>query len=273
MGLACAMRAQESRLLVANGATRHYSLSADGDDDDDDDVDEDDVYIMADDPRGQAERGHGRVQVEPYIVKKDTVMRNSITAEARLEATLRYYLASGRIISAIKKVLIHINGDDLPINKRDYMKLIEMCFKCASFSFIGKAFYQHEGLPMASPQSAVAACLFMETLEQKEYIKIIPNNSNWYRYVDDCILVFPKHTSIINILSQLNQNHPRIRLTVEHEVNGSLPFLDTVVIRENSTVKFKVYRKPARKDDYIQYFSAYDHNQKTKTGVVMGFFL
>ena len=33
-------------------------------------------------------------KVEPYIMKKDTNMRNSITAEARLETTLRY-LATG----------------------------------------------------------------------------------------------------------------------------------------------------------------------------------
>ncbi|XP_076060342.1 uncharacterized protein LOC143036669 [Oratosquilla oratoria] len=79
------------------------------------------------------------------------------------------------VISAIKKVLPHINGDDLPINKKDYLKLIEMCFKCASVSF--------------------------------------------------------DNTNISDILSRLNQVHPKIQLTVEHEVNGSLPFLDTVIIR------------------------------------------
>lgn len=40
-------------------------------------------------------------KVEPYIVKKDTVMRNSITAEARLEATLRF-LASGSTYSELQ---------------------------------------------------------------------------------------------------------------------------------------------------------------------------
>ncbi|XP_076041888.1 uncharacterized protein LOC143025766 [Oratosquilla oratoria] len=124
---------------------------------------------------------------------------------------------------------------------------------------------------MRPPLSAVAACLFLETLEKEEYMNIIPNDSKCNRYVDDCLLVLHKDTNISDILSRLNQVHPKIQLTVEHEVNGSLPFLDTVIIRENNSVKFKVYRKPTHKDDYIHYFSA--HDKKTKTGVVMGFYL
>ncbi|XP_076030200.1 uncharacterized protein LOC143018588 [Oratosquilla oratoria] len=113
-------------------------------------------------------------------------------------------------------------------------------------------------LPRGTPLSATAACLFIKTLEQEDYIKIIPNNSNWYRYIDDCLFVLPKGTNISNILSQLNQVHPWIQLTVEHEVNGSLPFLDTVIIGENRTVKFRVYRKPSHRDNYIHYFNAHD---------------
>ncbi|XP_076066088.1 uncharacterized protein LOC143039731 [Oratosquilla oratoria] len=70
-------------------------------------------------------------------------------------------------ISAIKKVLPHINGDDLPINKKDYIKLIEMCFKCASDFFDCKTFHQHEGLPMEFHVRAVPACLFLETLDKR----------------------------------------------------------------------------------------------------------
>ena len=40
-------------------------------------------------------------KVEPHIVKKDTNMKDSITAEARLEATLRY-LATGCTYSALQ---------------------------------------------------------------------------------------------------------------------------------------------------------------------------
>ena len=42
-------------------------------------------------------------------------------------------------------------------------------------------------------------------------------------------------------------------------------------MRSDDNVKFKVYRKPTNKDDYIHYLSA--HGEKTKTGVVIGFFL
>ncbi|XP_076031130.1 uncharacterized protein LOC143019379 [Oratosquilla oratoria] len=123
---------------------------------------------------------------------------------------------------------------------------------------------------MGSLSSAVAACLFSETLEQEKCMNIIPNDSKWYRYVDEYLLILHKDINISDILSRLKQVHPKIHLTVEHEVNGSLRFLDTVIIRENRSVKFKVYRKPTHKDDYVHYFSA--HDKKTNTGVVMGFY-
>ncbi|XP_076067678.1 uncharacterized protein LOC143040468 [Oratosquilla oratoria] len=76
---------------------------------------------------------------------------------------------------------------------------------------------QPEGLPMGSPLSAVAACPFLETLEQEEYMNIIPNDSMWYRYVDDCLIVLHKDTNICDFISRLNHGHPKIQLTIEHE--------------------------------------------------------
>ena len=63
----------------------------------------------------------------------------------------------------------------------------------------------------------------------------------------------------------------KIQFTIENENNGSLPFLDTVIIREGENIKFKVYRKPTNKDDFVHYLSA--HDEKTKSGVLIGFYL
>lgn len=58
---------------------------------------------------------------------------------------------------------------------------------------------------------------------------------------------------------------------MEEETSNKLPFLDTVIWRGDEGVKFSVYRKPTNKDDFIHYLSA--HNDRTKSGVVIGFFL
>ncbi|XP_076042025.1 uncharacterized protein LOC143025928 [Oratosquilla oratoria] len=142
-------------------------------------------------------------------------------------------------INAVKEVLDYIDESDLPLNKRDYIKLIELCFNFGSFSFNQQEFRQHEGLPMGSPLSAVAASLFMETLEKDHYSKIIDSDSKWYRYVDDCLIVTHKDTNTDLLLQKLNEVHNKIQFTTEKEIDGSLPFLDTVIMRTDESVKFK----------------------------------
>ena len=50
-----------------------------------------------------------------------------------------------------------------------------------------------------------------------------------------------------------------------------LPFLDTVIIRDGPNIKYKVYRKPTCKEDYIHFYSG--HHLRYKRGIVIGFFL
>ncbi|XP_062708184.1 uncharacterized protein LOC134288193 [Aedes albopictus] len=50
----------------------------------------------------------------------------------------------------------------------------------------------------------------------------------------------------------LNSQHNTIKFTVEKEVEGRLPFLDLLISRkEDSTLKFGIYRKPTSTDRYI----------------------
>ena len=73
------------------------------------------------------------------------------------------------------------------------------------------------------------------------------------------------------MLTRLNSVHEKIQFTVEEEEDQKLPFLDTLIHRGDEDLRFSVYRKPTNKDDYIHYYSA--HSNKTKSGVVIGFFL
>ena len=61
------------------------------------------------------------------------------------------------------------------------------------FVFDGEEFQQHSGLAMGSPLSPVAACLYMERLEQDHFKRIMGTETFWARYIDDVIIVAPVH--------------------------------------------------------------------------------
>ena len=72
-------------------------------------------------------------------------------------------------------------------------------------------------------------------------------------------------------LEQLNEVDSKIQFTLETETNGTLPFLDVLIMNHEDGVKYRVYRKKTNREDYIHYFSS--HSERVKSGVVIGFFL
>ena len=72
-------------------------------------------------------------------------------------------------------------------------------------------------------------------------------------------------------MKKLNEVEKKIQFTLETESEGTLPFLDVLIIRKRDILKYKVYRKKTNREDYIHYFSA--HNERMKSGVIIGFFL
>jgi len=73
------------------------------------------------------------------------------------------------------------------------------------------------------------------------------------------------------ILKKINNITERLNFTMERAVNNILPFLDTILHLEGEKISFSVYRKPSNKEDYINYFS--NHDDRTKRGIIIGFFL
>ena len=93
---------------------------------------------------------------------------------------------------------------------------------------------------MGSPLSPVAACLYMEWLETHQYQQIMGADVLWVRYVDDVLVVAPKTTDLNSKLNELNAVDPKIQFTLETEKQGSIPFLDTEIIRDGSRAKFNI---------------------------------
>ena len=174
-------------------------------------------------------------------------------------------------IGAVSEAIQRMSDNDLPVPKSDFIKLVSLCINFGPFVFNEEEFEQHSGLAMGSPLSAVAACLYMETLEKEHFIRIIGRGNKWVRYVDDILVIVHKNVDLQNKLARLNRINDRIQFTIEEEENCEIPFLDTLIKRTGNTVKFRVYLKPTNKDDFIHYLSA--HSDRIKSGVIIGFFL
>ena len=174
-------------------------------------------------------------------------------------------------MKAVERVVEKIPEEQLPVPRYYYVKLIKLCVMFNSFQFEGDEYEQITGLAMGSPLSPVLAQLFMETLEQDHYKKILGPHAIIYRYVDDYILLVPLRTNLEALRQRLNAVHEAIQLTLEEEVDGRLPVLDILFIRQDNMLLHTVYRKNTNKDDFIHYYSA--HAEAVKAKVVKGFYL
>lgn len=74
------------------------------------------------------------------------------------------------------------------------------------------------------------------------------------RYVDDILTCIPKDGTD-QILRVFNSFHPRLQLTSEIETNGCLPFLDTLVIRQNNSLIFDWFRKKTWSGRTLNHYS------------------
>ena len=174
-------------------------------------------------------------------------------------------------LEAIREVVDLVDERTLPVPKLQYLELISLCMHFNAFSFKGQEYAQISGLAMGSPLSPVAACFYLERLEEKKFKDIMGPTCTWIRYIDDVLIVTQDDVNLDDKLNALNAVDQKIQFTVEKESGGKIPFLDTMIMRHGSTAKFSVYRKPTNKEDYVHFFSG--HSERVKSGIVIGFFL
>ena len=174
-------------------------------------------------------------------------------------------------IKALKRVLEGMSEEQIPLPKDDFTKLVKLCVDFGCFEFDGNEYRQRFGLAMGNPLSAVLAPLYMEVLEVDHFNAIVGPEVSWFRYCDDILAFVPDHMDLTRLTQQLNSVDKNIQFTLEEEKQNVLPFLDVLIHRCSSGLRFSVYRKPTNKDDLIHYFS--DHSHRTKSGVVLGFYL
>ena len=118
----------------------------------------------------------------------------------------------------------------------DLMTLTKFVLTTTYFTCMDNIYQQQQqGTAMGSPLSPIAVDLFMEWLEEKA-IATAPLSCRlrlWKRYVDDVLEIIKKGEAE-NLTAHLNQigSTGSIKFTYEEESDGSIAFLDTLIIRK-----------------------------------------
>jgi len=133
--------------------------------------------------------------------------------------------------------------------------------KNVEFRFNKYIYRQGDGIAMGSPFSPVLANIFVGYFEC-----ILFTNTEkpliYFRYVDDISDSFKTDYNVDALFEQISNLHPSLKLTREHEADGSLPFLDVLVQRTPSSFNSSIYIKPTFVCQYIPWQSFYLTSQK-----------
>ena len=113
---------------------------------------------------------------------------------------------------------------------------------------------------MGSPVSTVVANLCMEVIEEQTIHNAVIPPRVWRRFVDDSFAI--KKSAVLSFHDTLNSIDPHINFTTEHEQDGRIAFLDTLISRNNCSISIDVYRKPTHTDRYLNIFLATTINIK-----------
>ena len=120
---------------------------------------------------------------------------------------------------------------------------------------------------MGSPLSPILTEIYMTDLEEKALLTSPIQPMCWYRKVDDTFVILKPDNDPHQLLDHLNNQHPRVKFTMEAENNNQIPFLDVLVSRTDSNqLQTSVYRKPTHTNQYVHYQS--NHPPRVKSGII-----
>lgn len=148
----------------------------------------------------------------------------------------------------------------------DLCSLLGLCLDQNFFKFNNEYYRQNYGLSMGSNLSPLLAEVFMTKLESTYITDNNPFHSNvlfWFRYVDDCLVLFDGNDTILNqFLNYLNSLHSKINFTLEIESNDCIAFLDLLISKKHGHFEYEIYRKPTQTDSIIPNHSCHPSSHK-----------
>ena len=111
---------------------------------------------------------------------------------------------------------------------------------------------------MGSPLGPIMANAFMCSLEENmlDNCPLASRPIFYKRYVDDTIALFRSKDAAERFLAYINELHPNMKFTIEHEEEHQLPFLDILIKRTEEGFTTNVYRKKTFTGQGTNYYSS-----------------
>ena len=107
--------------------------------------------------------------------------------------------------------------------------------------FNNKYYKQVDGVAMGPALANIFLCSF-----ESKWLRDCPNDFKpvFYRcYIDDIFVLFSSPDHADKFREYLSSKHPNIKVSIEKEEDGCLPFLGINIFRENDKFATNVYRK------------------------------
>ena len=126
-------------------------------------------------------------------------------------------------------------------------------------------YVQTEGLTMGAPTSTILSEIYLQFLENNAIHNILKthNIKEYFRYVDDILVIYNTiKSNTHDVLNEFNQITPKLKFTIEEEIESKLSFLDITIQREQHRMKTNIYRKPTTTDSIIPNDSCHPIEQK-----------
>ncbi|XP_018361286.1 PREDICTED: uncharacterized protein LOC108760014 [Trachymyrmex cornetzi] len=156
-------------------------------------------------------------------------------------------------------------GCSTNIPKKEFLEAIKFVLTSTYFSFNNTIYKQTFGTPMGSPLSPILADIVMEDLEVRALKLLQLEDLIYFRYVDDSFMIASKD-KISKIVKVFNEQHMRLKFTVEREVNHELCFLDLLIVNKDNKIVIDWYHKKTFSGRYLSFYS--NHPTCHKIGMI-----
>lgn len=153
-------------------------------------------------------------------------------------------------------------ADHTKLSQQSFVQLFNFCIDNSFFEFDGYYYKQIFGLGMGNCLAPVVSDIVMTEL-QKTALQLLPFQVPFFkRFVDDICTSIPADFIQLT-LDTFNSFHPRLQFTIELEVDYKLPFLDTILIRnDNGMLSTDWFHKPTFSERFLNYYSHHPFSHK-----------
>jgi len=210
----------------------------------------------------------------PYDIPNSLQLKNNIS---KIKLDSNDILVSFDVVSLFPNVPLelfykiiddkfnsHIADTSLIKNKKDFIDALKLCLNYGYFTANSKCHKQLYGVPMGGTLSVNVAGITLNYILDKALQKLTNKPKIIYKYIDDLFLIVKKDDLELT-LNTFNSIHQRIKFTIDVEANNILNFLDISIIRKDSQLKFKWFKKDSASNRSLNYYSSHPYHIKINT--------